>query len=295
MSTDLRHRTLDAGGLDLHLVSAGPEDGPPLLLLHGFPEAWFGWQRQIPRLAAAGFHVLVPDQRGYNRSARPRGVAAYGLDRLCGDVVGLLDALGVERTLLAAHDWGAAVAWWTAVRFPERVERMAILNVPHPVVMRRHLLRSRAQRRRSWYMFFFQIPWLPEFLLRRRDFAFLVKGLVAIARQGTFSDADLARYRQAWSRPGALTAMLNWYRAALRHPPQRPASVRVSVPTRILWGQKDPALGEEMVDPSLALCDHGSAERFPELSHWLQHEEPELIAARLVAFFGPGEGAGEPA
>lgn len=144
-------------------------------------------------------------------------------------------------------------------------------------------------------MFFFQLPWLPELLLRRRDFAFLVKGLVAIARKGTFSDADLVRYREAWSRPGALTAMLNWYRAALRHPPERAASVRVTVPTRILWGQKDPALGEEMVDPSLALCDHGSVERFPELSHWLQHEEPELIAERLVAFLGPAEGTGEPA
>lgn len=287
MTTELRHRTLDAGGLAVHLVSAGPEDGPPLLLLHGFPEAWFGWERQIVPLAAAGFHVLVPDQRGYNLTAKPRGVAAYGLDRLTGDVTELLDVLGIERTLLAAHDWGAAVAWWAAVRFPERIERMAILNVPHPVVMRRHLLRDAAQRRRSWYMFFFQLPWLPELVLRRRDHAFLVKALVAIARQGTFSAADLERYRQAWSRPGALTAMLNWYRASLRHPPERPGSVRVSVPTRILWGMKDPALDAAMVDPSLALCDHGSAERFPELSHWLQHEEPELVAERLVAFLGP--------
>lgn len=292
MSDALRHRTLDVDGLAMHLVSAGPEDGPPLLLLHGFPECWLGWQRQIGPLAAAGFHVLVPDQRGYNLSAKPRPVSAYGLDRLTGDVIALLDVLGIERTLLAAHDWGAAVAWWAAVRFPQRIERMAVLNVPHPVVMRRHLLRDGKQRRRSWYMFFFQLPWLPELLLRRRDFAFLVKGLVAIARRGTFSQEDLDRYRQAWARPGALRSMLHWYRAALRHPPQRVASVRVTVPTRILWGLRDPALGADMVDPSLALCDHGSAERFAELSHWLQHEEPELIAERLLAFLGPAADGG---
>lgn len=282
----VEHRTVTLDGLEFHLVEAGPQDGRPLLLLHGFPEYWYGWHRQIPQLAAAGFRVTVPDQRGYNLSAKPRGVAAYGMDRLSQDVVDLIDVLGHERVDLAGHDWGAAVAWWVAVRFPERLRRVAVLNVPHPSVMRRHLRTSLRQLRRSWYMFLFQLPWLPEALLRRNDFAFPAKGLVAIARCGTFSDEDLARYRRAWSRPGALTAMLNWYRAALRVPPKRvPGGLRVRVPMRILWGMQDPALGSEMVEPSLAYCDHGEAVRLAELTHWLQHEDPRRIGDLLTEFF----------
>jgi len=279
------HRTVEIDGLDFHLVEAGPRDGRPLLLLHGFPEYWYGWHREIPLLVAAGFRVTVPDQRGYNLSAKPRGVAAYGIDRLSQDVADLIDLLGHDKVYLAGHDWGAAVAWWTAVRFPDRLHKVAVLNVPHPSVMKRTLRTSLRQLRRSWYMFLFQLPWLPEMLLRRNDFAFAVKGLVAIARQGTFSDDDLARYRQVWSRPGALTAMLNWYRAALRVPPARVPSVRVTVPMRILWGMRDPALGSEMVEPSLAYCDHGEAVRLPELTHWLQHEDPQRIAELLVEHF----------
>ncbi len=279
------HRRVELGGLGLHLVETGPRDGRPLLLLHGFPEFWWGWNRQMPLLAAAGFRVAVPDQRGYHRSDKPRRVAAYGLDRLAEDVVALADLLGAERFLLAGHDWGGAVAWWVAVRWPERVEKLAVLNVPHPVVMRRHLLRDAKQRRRSWYMFVFQLPWLPEWLLRRRDFAFLAKALGAIARRGTFSADDYARYREAWGRPGALRGMLHWYRAAFRVPPARVPSVRVRVPARIFWGLDDPALGAAMVEPSLALCDRGDAVRFPGLSHWLLHEEPEQVGRAMVDFF----------
>jgi pimeloyl-ACP methyl ester carboxylesterase len=207
------------------------------------------------------------------------------MDRLSRDVVDLIDLLGHDKVFLAGHDWGAAVTWWTAVRFPQRLHRVAVLNVPHPSVMRRTLRSSWRQLRRSWYMFLFQLPWLPEWLLRRNDFAFAVKSLVAIARRGTFSDDDLATYRRAWSQPGTMTAMLNWYRAALRVPPARVPSVRVTVPMRILWGMRDPALGSEMVEPSLAYCDDGEAVRLPELTHWLQHEDPERVADLLIEHF----------
>jgi epoxide hydrolase 4 len=279
------HRRVEVGGLGLHLVETGPAAGRPLLLLHGFPEFWWGWHRQMPLFAAAGYRVAVPDQRGYGLSDKPRSVEAYGLDRLAADVVELADGIGAERFCLAGHDWGAAVAWWVAVRWPERVEKLAVLNVPHPVVMRRHLRRDPRQRRRSWYIFLFQLPWLPERLLRRRDFAFLRRALGAIARRGTFTEADYARYREAWSRPGALRGMVSWYRAALRRPPARLPSVRVTVPTRILWGLDDPALGADMIDPSVALCDRGDAVRFPGLSHWLLHEEPERVGGAMLDFF----------
>jgi pimeloyl-ACP methyl ester carboxylesterase len=284
-TSELRHRTIATNGIRLHAVEAGPADGRLLILLHGFPELWLGWRRQIEPLAAAGFRVLVPDQRGYNLSDKPRGVGSYRLDRLARDVVGLIDDAGRERACLVGHDWGGAVAWWVGVNFPQRLERLALLNIPHPYVMRRHLLHDRAQIRRSWYIFFFQLPWLPEAWWRRRNWAAGVRALTATSRRGTFSAADLEIYRQAWSQPGAITAMIHWYRAALRQPPPRPASPRVKVPVLLLWGTGDRFLGKEMAQPSIDLCDDGRLV-FLDATHWVQHEEPAEVHRRLVEFFG---------
>jgi pimeloyl-ACP methyl ester carboxylesterase len=285
MAVELRHRTIATNGIRLHAVEAGPPDGRLLILLHGFPELWYSWHRQIEPFAAAGFHVLVPDQRGYNLSDKPRGIDSYRLDRLARDVVGLIDDAGRERACLAGHDWGGAVAWWVGVNFPQRLDRLALLNVPHPHVLRRHLLHNRAQRRKSRYIFFFQLPWLPELVLRRGDWAYGVRALTASSRPGTFSQADLAVYRQAWAQPGAVTGMLNWYRAALRRPPPRPASPRVQVPALLLWGTGDRFLGQEMAQPSIDLCDNGRLELL-DATHWVQHEEPDLVQRRLAEFFG---------
>jgi pimeloyl-ACP methyl ester carboxylesterase len=284
MAIELRHRTIATNGIRLHAVEAGPPDGRLLILLHGFPEFWYGWHRHIETFAAAGYRVLVPDQRGYNLSDKPRGIASYRLDRLARDVVGLIDDAGRERACLAAHDWGGAVAWWVGINFPRRLERLALLNVPHPYVMRRHLLHDRAQRRRSWYIFFFQLPWLPELTWRRRDWAYGLRALTVTSRPGTFSTADLALYRQAWSQPGAISAMIHWYRAALRMPPPRPASPRVQVPTLLLWGTGDRFLGRSMAQPSIDLCDDGRLV-FLDATHWVQHEEPGEVRRRLMEFF----------
>lgn len=279
-----RERFLDAGEVKLHAVEAGPESGPLVLLLHGFPEFWYGWRRQIGPLAAAGYRVLAPDQRGYNLSEKPHGVAAYGLDRLAGDVLGLLDALGRERAFLVGHDWGGAVAWWTAIRHPERIEKLAILNMPHPRVMQRFVLRDRAQRKRSSYIFLFQLPWLPERRMTAKNFASPEAALAKTSRPGTFSDDELARYRAAWSQPGAVHAMLQWYRAALRARPARPESTRVRVPTLLVWGTKDRFLGREMAEPSIARCDQGRLVLVDEAGHWVQHEEPERVSRLLLDF-----------
>jgi len=284
MPIELRHRVIATGGVRLHAVEAGPPEGRLLILLHGFPEFWYGWHRQIEAFAAAGYRVQVPDQRGYNLSDKPRGIASYRLDRLAGDVVGLIDDAGRERACLAGHDWGGAVAWWVGVNFPRRLERLALLNIPHPYVMRRHLLHDRAQRRRSWYIFFFQLPWLPEIDMRRRNWAYGVRALTVTSRPGTFSEADLALYRQAWSQPGAISAMIHWYRAALRLPPPRPASPRVEVPTLLLWGTGDRFLGREMAQPSIDLCDDGRLV-FLDATHWVHHEEPGEVQRRLAEFF----------
>ncbi|HVG07018.1 MAG TPA: alpha/beta hydrolase [Thermoanaerobaculia bacterium] len=281
----LRHRTIATNGIRLHAVEAGPQDGPLLIFLHGFPELWYGWRQQIAPFAEAGFRVLAPDQRGYNTSDKPKGVRAYGRDSLAQDVLGLIDEAGREKAYVVGHDWGGIAAWWLGMKHPGRIERLAILNCPHPVVMRHHLLKNPRQLKRSWYMFAFQLPWLPERGLRKSGYESLVKALRWTSRRGTFTDEDLLVYREAWAQPGALTAMVNWYRAGLRVRASPPPSPRVTVPTLLIWGTKDRALGEELAQPSIDLCDHGLLARIEEATHWLQHEEPGRVNALIGDFF----------
>jgi pimeloyl-ACP methyl ester carboxylesterase len=270
--------------INLHAIRAGPADGPVVILLHGFPEFWYGWRRQMEALAAAGFQVLVPDQRGYNLSSKPRSVASYGIAELVSDVIAIADQLGAQRVFLAGHDWGAAVAWGTAMLHPGRIAKLAIVNVPHPVVLRRYLKTSLRQLSKSWYMFAMQIPWLPEAIFSWGKFKFGERALVNSSRPGTFTAVDLVQYRAAWSQPGALTAMMNWYRAAFRFP-TRFADRTVHVPTRILWGAGDAFLSLEMAQDSLRYCDNAELFTFVDATHWLQHEEPERISEHLIRFF----------
>jgi pimeloyl-ACP methyl ester carboxylesterase len=272
------------GEVRLHAIVAGPLDGPIALLLHGFPEFWRGWHQQIEPLAAAGFRVIVPDQRGYNLSSKPSGVASYAINQLVSDVIAIADQLGRKRIFLAGHDWGAAVAWSAALLHPNRIAKLAILNVPHPSVMRRFLSSNRRQLRRSWYMFFFQIPWLPEAIFRARDFKMGTSALVRSSRPGTFSEDHLAQYRAAWSQPGALTAMIHWYRAAFRHR-LRIEDRTVHVPIRILWGERDAFLLPEMAQASLRYCDNAELFTFADSTHWLQHEQPARVSELLIDFF----------
>jgi pimeloyl-ACP methyl ester carboxylesterase len=276
----LRLRT---NGVELHAVAAGPPDGPLALLLHGFPEFWYGWRRQIGPLAAAGLRVVAPDQRGYNLSAKPEGVAAYDIDALADDALGLADALGRPRFAVVGHDWGAVLAWHLAARNPGRVERAAVLNGPHPATWRDFTRAHPSQALRSWYAAFFQAPFLPEWTLGAADFASMRASLTRTSRPGAFSDDDLRRYRDAWARPGALTAMLNWYRAL----PRRVASLRaerIRVPVRVVWGDRDAALDRGLAEAGLALCDTGEAFHLPDATHWVQHDEPERVNRLLVEF-----------
>ncbi|MDZ7364222.1 MAG: alpha/beta hydrolase [candidate division KSB1 bacterium] len=284
-SSKIEHQYLQTNGITLHAIEAGPENGPLMILLHGFPEFWYGWRHQIEALAAAGYRVLAPDQRGYNLSDKPKGIVAYNLDALAADVMGLIDASGRDKASIVGHDWGGAVAWWTAVKYPQRVEKLAILNAPHPKVMRWSLLRNRAQRRKSWYFFFFQIPFLPEWRMRRADWEIGQRALQGTSRPGTFSEADLVLYREAWSQPGAATGMINWYRAALQRRPARVTSSRVTVPALIIWGTRDKFLGRELAQQSVDLCENGRLVWVEGASHWVQHEEPQQVNDLLEQFF----------
>jgi pimeloyl-ACP methyl ester carboxylesterase len=274
---DIEHHIVKTNGVRLHVVQAGPREGEPVILLHGFPEFWYCWEAQIAFLADQGFRVMAPDQRGYNLSSKPKGIAAYNLDVLVDDLMGLVDAAGREQVYLVAHDWGAGVAWWAARLFPERFKKMVILNGPHGAVMQKHLSNNRSQLLKSWYMFFFQLPWLPEWSLRANNWQGLVRGMEGSSKPSTFSGERLESYRQAWSQPGAMTAMINWYRAVLRVRPNRKAPTQVKVPTLLIWGTEDAFLERELAEPSIALCDEGELVFIEGATHWVHQEAADQV------------------
>jgi pimeloyl-ACP methyl ester carboxylesterase len=284
MSIEPQHGMVETNGVQLHVAESGPRDGPPLILLHGFPETWRCWRHQIEPLAEAGYRVMAPDQRGYGRSARPRSTASYAIDLLVADVLGLIESSGWPKASVVGHDWGGVVAWWLAIRHPDRLERLAIMNAPHPVAFTRTLWSSPRQFLKSWYAFFFQLPWLPELVLRLGHWRLLTRVLRQSSRPGAFTEEDLEDYRRAWSEPGAITAMVDWYRAALRHRPPLPDDPRIKVPTLLLWGTNDRFLDRRLASASLELCETGSLVFFEEATHWLQHEESDQVNRRLLDF-----------
>jgi len=269
-------------GVSLHVADTGPPEGPLVVLLHGFPEFWYGWRHQIEPLADAGFRVLVPDQRGYNLSARPREVGAYDLDLLAADILGLAEGVGRRRFSVVGHDWGASVGWWIATRHADRVDRLIAVNAPHPAVWVQAMRTDPEQRGRSRYVSLFRIPVLPEFLMRRENFKALVDALRESKRPDSWSDDVLNSYRAAWSISGALTGMVNWYRALLRKRlPDQPQ--RIAVPTRIIWGSNDKYAVRDLAERSLHLCDTASVE-YLDASHWVQHDEPVRVAELICEF-----------
>jgi len=274
---------IETNGVRLHTVQAGPEDGPLVVLLHGFPECWYGWHRQLGPLAKAGYRVVVPDQQGYNLSDKPAGVASYQLDELAADIVGLIDACGRERAIVAGHDWGAAVAWWLGLNYPDRLSQLCIVNVPHPTVFEETLREGWSQRLKSSYFLWFQLPVLPELTTQLGDWWVARRALESTSRPGTFSRTDLDRYRLAWARPGAATGMVNWYRAAVRHRRQ-PVDPQVSTPTLVLWGAEDQFLKTSMARDSLNYCEEGELRLVEEATHWILHEEPAAVVEALLEF-----------
>ena len=283
---DVLHRTATlAGGVSLHFVECGPADAPTVLLLHGFPDLHLSWRLQLPALAAAGYRAVAVDMRGYGRSSTPHGVRAYSRDAVVGDLLALLDLIvGVDGSvaLLAGHDWGAAVAWAVAELAPERVSRLATLNVPHPDVFRRTLRESAEQRRRSWYILAFQLPWLPERLLEARDCRALRRVLGGSSAPPP--PALIEKYVAAFTRPGGggFRAPLNFYRAAARG--LWPTSLRrIEAPVLVLWGEQDPYLEAAMATPPAHLAPNARVVRIPQASHWVHWEEPDIVNRELLA------------
>jgi epoxide hydrolase 4 len=282
VKSDWMETTRRVNGVDLHLVEAGPVDGPLLILLHGFPEFWWAWRHQITPLADARYRVVVPDMRGYNLSDAPQEVSAYHLDILTADVVALADAYGADRFRLVGHDWGGIVAWAVAAQQTNRVERLVIVNAPHPDIMVPQALKHPTQTLRSSYVAFFQVPWLPEIALRGLGYAGLKNAMAFSAKPDTFKGRAFDPYVEAWARPGRLTGMLNYYRALpLRSSTGR---ARIGAPTLVLWGERDSALEQHVARASVELCNEGRLVMLAGATHWLHLEEPARVNAELLNF-----------
>ena len=276
------HLSLESQGLRFNVAVAGPVDGPLVMLLHGFPEFWYAWRHQAGPLAAAGYRVAMPDQRGYGRSDKPQGRRDYQLDKLAEDIIGIAKALNHERFQVVGHDWGGVVAWQLATRHFAHLEGMVILNAPHPATLLRYSLKNPLQLLKSAYVGFFQLPVLPEFMLRFASYQALELALTSTARPGTFSRLEIDVYRQAWSQPGALPAMLNWYRALPLTPTT--AERRIALPVCIVWGDRYSALESGLAEEAQGWCDQAEVHHLPGAGHWRHHEEPEKVNQLLLAF-----------
>jgi epoxide hydrolase 4 len=269
-----QHAYISTNGVKLHYVTQG--EGPLMLMLHGFPEFWYSWRHQIPVFAESR-NVVAVDLRGYNDSDKPVEQSAYRLSTLVEDIRGVIQGLGYERCVLVGHDWGGIIAWAFASVCPEFIERLIILNVPHPGKFREGL-RTLPQLLKSWYILFFQIPLLPEWILSQNHFAVLAKILTQTAMSPiTFPPEVTAAYREAAAKPGAIAAMLNYYRDLFQNGSFKKDWGIIQAPTLLIWGENDVALGKELTLGTQAYVRDLQIRYIPNCSHWVQQEQPQLV------------------
>jgi pimeloyl-ACP methyl ester carboxylesterase len=286
----ITHGYAEVNGIRLHYAETGRGDDL-VLLLHGFPEFWYSWRHQLQALRER-FHVVAPDMRGYNLSDKPARVEDYRVAELVEDVLGLIDHFGADKAAIVAHDWGAGVAWALAQKYPERVSKLAVMQVPPAAAWRANM--SLKQLLRSWYMFLFQIPRLPEWMLAAKDFQAIDRTFTErVIRKGSFDDADIQLYKMALRQPGALTAAVNYYRANVidrlraRGPVDAEGKIsnRIRVPTLFIFGEQDFAILPQTVRGLVKYIDAPYSElRIPDSGHWVQNEAAEEVNAALIKF-----------
>lgn len=293
-------REVDAGEVHLHVVEARPPEAPPagpvpddvplVVFLHGFPEFWWSWRHQLKAFAEAGFWAVAPDMRGYGESDKPSAVSAYEVERIAADVAGLLGALGREKAFIVGHDWGAVIAWTFAQLYPAMTERLAILNVPHPLQMVRGLRRP-AQLRKSWYIFFFQLGRLAERMVERDDYAYLRRTF----RADGVPDDEAEIFVRAIAKPRVLTSAMNYYRASVRRVfrGRLPQTSRIEMPVLVIWGDGDRYLGKEMAEPPARFVPNARVVHLPGVSHWVQNAAPDKVNELLLGFVQESFGAKE--
>ncbi len=302
MELNVSHEYVETNGIRLHCAVQGPESGESrgtIVFVHGFPEFWYSWRRQIPEFAK-DYRVVAPDLRGYNLSDKPEGVDAYTVKNIAADLAGLIDALGDGPVVMVAHDWGGAVAWPFAAWYPEKLQRLVILNAPHPTTFAREVLNNRAQQEASQYVNLLRNP-KAETLLSRDDFALMRQfAFGSMSDAAGLTDDDTAAYVEAWSQPGALTGSLNYYRAMPGAPPdlrdgahavEPPKNVKVpeihiAVPTLVIWGEQDTALLPSLLDGLEAYVPDLRIHRIPDATHWVQHEAADEVNRTIREFLG---------
>ena len=276
-----QHDYITTNGVNLHYVTQG--SGPLMLMLHGFPEFWYSWRYQIPEFAS-DFKVVAPDLRGYNDSDKPASQSAYVMNELVRDVEGIITGLGYEKCVLVAHDWGGGIAWSFASKYPQMLEKLIIMNCPHPAKFSEGL-RTPQQLLRSWYMFFFQLPVIPELFLQSQDYQFIENAFKGMAiKKSAFSTEDINLYKDAAAKRGALTAMINYYRNILGSPMFNQNSSILEVPTLMIWGEEDTALGKELTYGTESYVENFQIRYISNCSHWVQQEQPELVNQYMREF-----------
>jgi len=281
MTNDFTERTVESGDVRIHCVTSGLADAPMVVLLHGFPARWSTWRQIIPLLVQAGYFVVAPDLRGYGASDKPWAPDSYSVTRIAEDVAAIIGAFGRERAFVAGHDFGGGVAWALAMFHPERVQRLAILNSVHPVGFERQM-RKLSQVAKSWYVFFFLLPRLPEWWLSRQDYRFLRRSL---ADDG-LPEAMVTDLLEGVRRPGALHAAIEWYRTSFREGAGKRLTPRkVEVPVLVVWGDREKHLDAALANPPPDWVPHVRVEHIPEGSHWVHHDAPERVAALLAEHF----------
>ena len=277
-----QHQYIGTNGIRMHYVIRG--EGPLIVLLHGFPEFWYSWRYQIPFLAEHAYTVVAPDLRGYNETDKPR--KGYDIPTLLRDIEGLVKGLGQQKASIVGHDWGGVLAWAFAMNYPEMTERLIVLNAPHPAAMMREM-RTLKQLRKSWYVFAFQIPWLPEYMLGRNNANEIGRMLRGAALQkSVFTHEVTAKYQEAMSKPGALKAAISYYRQLFWRWPLsfKSYEVQIKAPTLLIWGEQDIALGIELTTGLARWVNDIQIKRIPDSGHWVQQEQPEKVNQYMLDF-----------
>ncbi|MBD2035685.1 alpha/beta fold hydrolase [Leptolyngbya sp. FACHB-321] len=277
------HDTIHTNGIKLHYVTQG--EGPLMLMLHGFPEFWYSWRHQIPEFAR-DHKVVALDLRGYNDSDKPEAQSAYVMAEFIKDIKGVIEGLGYARCVLVGHDWGGAIAWSFAYAYPELIDRLIVLNLPHPAKFAEGL-RTPQQLLRSAYIFFFQLPILPELLIQLNDFQVLEAAFKGMAvDKTTFSDDDIEAYKNAFAKRDTLTATLNYYRNMFEQGLTTSDWGILTVPTLLIWGEADAALGKELTYGTEKYVQDFRIRYIPNCSHWVQQEQPQLVNQLMREFLG---------
>jgi pimeloyl-ACP methyl ester carboxylesterase len=274
---------LVANGINFHYVTQG--EGQLMLMLHGFPEFWYSWRYQIPEFAK-DYKVVALDLRGYNESDKPKELAAYAMTELLKDVAGVITGLGYESCILVGHDWGGAIAWKFAYTYPQMVDKLIVMNIPHPAKFIEGLYAPQ-QLLKSSYIFFFQLPFLPEWTIQANDYQLFASAFSEIAiDKNIFTQADLEAYKDAAAKRGALTAMLNYYRYSFQKYFQKPSKKWevLEIPTLMIWGENDRFLGKELTYGTENYVKNLTIKYIPNCSHWVQQEQPELVSQYMQEF-----------